>query len=63
MALFESGAILIYLADWTGKLLPKAAQAHYETIQWLMLQMAGVGPRFGQLGYFLKFAGAEIEDP
>ncbi|MGR3342909.1 MAG: glutathione S-transferase family protein [Paracoccaceae bacterium] len=63
IALFESGAILIYLADKTGKLLPKDAKGRNAAIQWLMFQMGGVGPMFGQLGYFYKFAGSEIEDP
>ena len=61
--LFESGAILIYLADKTGMLLPKEGKARYETIQWLMFQMGGVGPMFGQLGFFYKFAGSKMEDP
>ncbi|MDU8944440.1 glutathione S-transferase family protein [Ovoidimarina sediminis] len=60
---FESGAILIYLAEKTGKLLGRTAAEKYEIIQWVMFQMGGIGPMFGQLGYFSKFAGAEIEDP
>jgi GST-like protein len=62
LALFESGAILIYLADKTGKLVPQDAAARYETLQWLMWQMGGVGPMFGQLGFFHKFAGKDFED-
>lgn len=63
VTLFESGAILIYLAEKTGKLLPADAAGRYQTIQWLMFQMGGVGPMFGQLGYFYKFDGAKIDDP
>ena len=62
LALFESGAILIYLAEKTGKFMPQDAAARYETIQWVMWQMGGVGPMFGQLGFFHKFAGKEYED-
>ena len=62
LALFESGAILLYLADKTGKLIPQDAAARYETIQWVMWQMGGVGPMFGQLGFFHKFAGKDYED-
>lgn len=62
LALFESGAILQYLAEKTGKLLPKDPARRYETIQWVYFQMGGLGPMFGQLGFFHKFAGREIED-
>lgn len=62
LALFESGAILLYLADKTGRFLPEEPAARYETLQWLMFQMGGVGPMFGQLGFFHKFAGKAYED-
>jgi GSH-dependent disulfide-bond oxidoreductase len=62
LALFESGAILLYLADKSGALLPEDAALRYQAIQWLMFQMGGVGPIFGQLGFFHKFAGKEYED-
>jgi GSH-dependent disulfide-bond oxidoreductase len=62
LALWESGAILIYLAEKTGQLLPADAAARYETIQWLMFQMGGIGPMFGQVGFFHKFAGKAFED-
>ncbi|RZJ95187.1 MAG: glutathione S-transferase, partial [Brevundimonas sp.] len=62
LALFESGAILIYLAEKTGQLLSADPATRYETIQWVMFQMGGLGPMFGQLGFFHKFAGAAFED-
>jgi GST-like protein len=62
MGLFESGAILIYLADKTGQFLPRDAAARYQTLQWLMFQMGGIGPMFGQVGFFNKFAGKDYAD-
>lgn len=61
LPLFESGAILLYLAEKSGKFLPEAKR--WQVIQWLMFQMGGLGPMFGQLGFFHHFAGKEIEDP
>ncbi|WP_420998195.1 glutathione S-transferase N-terminal domain-containing protein [Cupriavidus sp. 30B13] len=62
LGLFESGAILLYLADKSGKLIPQDAAGRYQTIQWVMFQMGGIGPMFGQLGFFNKFAGKDYED-
>lgn len=62
LALFESGAILLYLAEKTGKLIPADPALRYETIQWVFFQMGGIGPMFGQLGFFYKFAGKDIAD-
>lgn len=62
LGLFESGAILIYLAEKTGMLLPSNPADRYRTIQWVMFQMGGIGPMFGQVGFFHKFAGREYED-
>ena len=62
LALFESGAILVYLAEKTGRFLPADPAARLQTLQWLMFQMGGIGPMFGQMGFFVKFAGAQWED-
>ena len=62
LGLFESGAILLYLAEKTGKLIPQDAAGRYEAIEWVMFQMGGIGPMFGQLGFFNKFAGKDYED-
>jgi GST-like protein len=62
LPLFESGAILIYLAEKSGQFLSTGAAARYQTIQWLMFQMGGIGPMFGQVGFFNKFGGKSFED-
>lgn len=63
LTLFESGAILLYLAEKTGKFIGQTAADRHRITQWLMFQMGGVGPMFGQLGFFFKFAGSKMEDP
>jgi len=62
LPLFESGAILQYLAEKTGKLLPQDEARRWQTIQWVHFQMGGIGPMFGQVGFFHKFAGKDFED-
>jgi GST-like protein len=62
LGLFESGAILLYLADKSGKFIPSDAARRWETIQWVFFQMASIGPMFGQVGFFNKFAGREYAD-
>lgn len=62
LPLFESGAILIYLAEKTGMLMPEDPAGRYECIQWVMFQMGGIGPMFGQLGHFHKFAADKVRD-
>ena len=62
IGIFESGAILLHLAEKTGRLLPSDAAARWKAISWVMFQMGGVGPMFGQLGFFHKFAGKDWED-
>ncbi|MBW7922458.1 MAG: glutathione S-transferase N-terminal domain-containing protein [Rubellimicrobium sp.] len=63
IGLFESGAILVYLAEKTGRFLGSSAADRYRILQWLMFQMGGVGPMFGQVGFFLKYAGTAVTDP
>lgn len=62
LALFESGAILVYLAEKTGQFVPADPVKRWETVQWVFFQMAAIGPMFGQLGFFHKFEGKEFED-
>jgi len=63
IGLFESGAILLYLADKTGRLAGRDAPERWQVMQWLMFQMGGVGPMFGQVGFFVAFAGKDVTDP
>jgi GST-like protein len=62
MAMMESGAILVYLASKVDRFLPRTVRGKYETLQWLMFQVGGIGPMFGQVGYFYKFEGRSYED-
>ncbi|WP_299906902.1 glutathione S-transferase N-terminal domain-containing protein [uncultured Paracoccus sp.] len=63
MGLWESGAILTYLGDKYGRFLPQSGAARWHTLQWLFFQMGGIGPMFGQVGFFHRYKGKEIEDP
>ncbi|OVZ59434.1 glutathione S-transferase [Pigmentiphaga sp. NML080357] len=62
LPLFESGAILVYLAEKTGRFIPQDPAGRYQALQWVMFQMGGIGPMFGQVGFFHKFAGKDYED-
>jgi len=62
LVLAESGAILVYLAEKSGQFLPPDAVARYQTLQWLMFQMGGIGPMFGQIGFFHRYGGKDYED-
>lgn len=62
LGLFESGAILVYLASKAGQFIPADTAGRFETLQWVMFQMGGIGPMFGQLGFFHRFAGRDYED-
>ena len=62
IALFESGAILIYLAEKSGQFLPQDPALRYQTLQWLMFQMGGIGPMFGQVGFFNIYGGKDFDD-
>ena len=62
LGLFESGAILVYLADKTGRFVPADPVRRWETIQWVFFQVGGIGPMFGQIGFFHKFAGRAYDD-
>ena len=60
ISIFESGAILVYLGEKTGRCFPREPRARYDVLQWLMFQMGGVGPMFGQAGHFTRYAPEKI---